>query len=245
MTEREPTLRERLRHLVDDNTAGPGRAFEAVVQLLIVISLVSFSVETLPGLSALALRTLQWIETTTVLLFSCEYLLRLTAAERRLRFVFSFYGLIDLIAIAPFYLRLTADLRAVRIFRMLRLLRALKLLRYSRALQRFRRALALIREDLVLFFAATAFVLFVAAAGIYSFEHEAQPKVFASVFHSLWWAVTTLTTVGYGDAAPITAGGKVFTFFVLMVGLGIVAVPTGLLASALTWTAKDEASDEE
>ena len=106
-------------------------------------------------------------------------------------------------------------------------------------------ALALIREDLVLFFAATAFVLFVAAAGIYSFEHEAQPKVFASVFHSLWWAVTTLTTVGYGDAAPITAGGKVFTFFVLMVGLGIVAVPTGLLASALTWTAKDEASDEE
>ncbi|WP_320822401.1 potassium channel family protein, partial [Reinekea sp.] len=76
--------------------------------------------------------------------------------------------------------------------------------------------------------------------GIYYFEHVAQPELFKSVFHSLWWAITTLTTVGYGDMFPITVGGKIFTFFVLMIGLGIIAIPTGLLASALAEARKGE-----
>ena len=77
-------------------------------------------------------------------------------------------------------------------------------------------------------------LLFLAAVGIYHFENEAQPEVFSSVFHSLWWSVCTLTTVGYGDVYPITTGGKVFTFFVLAIGLGLISVPSGLVASALT-----------
>ena len=77
-------------------------------------------------------------------------------------------------------------------------------------------------------------LLYLSAVGIYYFEHEVQPDRFTSVFHSSWWALTTLTTVGYGDMFPITTGGKVFTFFVLLIGLGIVAVPTGLIASALS-----------
>lgn len=83
-------------------------------------------------------------------------------------------------------------------------------------------------------------MIFLAAAGIYHFEHAAQPEHFASVFHSLWWAVATLTTVGYGDAYPITVGGRIFTFFILMIGLGIVAIPSGLFASALTKAIEDE-----
>ena len=77
-------------------------------------------------------------------------------------------------------------------------------------------------------------LLFFSAVGIYYFESAAQPDSFSSIFQSMWWAVATLTTVGYGDVYPITVGGKLFTFFVLMVGLGIVAVPTGLVASALS-----------
>ena len=84
-----------------------------------------------------------------------------------------------------------------------------------------------------------------AGVGIYYFEHEAQPEGFGSVFGSLWWAVATLRTVGYGDVYPITVGGRIFTFFVLMVGLGIVAVPTGLAASALSQARAEEEGEGE
>ena len=77
-------------------------------------------------------------------------------------------------------------------------------------------------------------MLFIVSAGIYSFENEVQPEIFKSVFHSGWWSIVTLTTVGYGDVYPITLGGKVFTFFVLMIGIGVVAVPAGLVGTALS-----------
>jgi voltage-gated potassium channel len=80
----------------------------------------------------------------------------------------------------------------------------------------------------------TLLLLYLSAVGIYYFEHDAQPDLYSSVFHSLWWAVATLTTVGYGDVYPITVGGRIFTFLVLLVGLGVVSVPAGLVASALS-----------
>jgi len=91
-----------------------------------------------------------------------------------------------------------------------------------------------IKAELLIFFIASLFLLYVSAVGIYYFERNAQPEVFSSIFHSLWWAVATLITVGYGDIYPITIGGKVFTFIMLMIGLGIIAVPTALIAFALT-----------
>ena len=92
----------------------------------------------------------------------------------------------------------------------------------------------LIKEEIILFLVLTLILLFVSSVGIYYFENPVQPEKFSSIFSGLWWSIGTLTTVGYGDIYPITAGGKIFTFFVLMIGLGIVAVPTGLFASALT-----------
>lgn len=145
-------------------------------------------------------------------------------------------------AILPFYLATGVDLRSLRALRILRLFQVLKLARYSAAVQRFHRAFIIVREELALFGLVTAILLFLAATGIYYFEHAAQPTKFASVPHSLWWAVTTLTTVGYGDAYPITTGGRFFTFFVLMLGLGVVSVPAGLVASALS---KAREGDEE
>ena len=177
---------------------------------------------------------LYWIEFATVLLFTGEYLLRLAVAEHRGQFVRSFFGLLDLLAILPFYLGVGVDLRAVRTFRLLRLIRILKLARYSAAVRRLHRAAIIVREELVLFLNVALILIFLSAVGIYYFESGSQPEHFASVFHSLWWAIVTLTTVGYGDVFPITIGGRVFTFFVLFLGLGIVAVPTGLFASALS-----------
>tara|TARA_R110002072_G_scaffold64_9_gene435 strand:+ start:37647 stop:38204 length:558 start_codon:yes stop_codon:yes gene_type:complete len=180
------------------------------------------------------------IELVITILFTIEYFLRVLASEKRLSYVFSFYGIIDILAILPFYLSMGIDLRSVRAFRLFRLIRLFKLTRYSDAMDRFRRALAIAREEIILFIIVAVILIYLSAVGIYYFEHDVQPKKFASIFHSLWWATTSLTTVGYGDAYPITVGGKIFTFFVLMVGLGIIAVPPGLLATALSEARADE-----
>lgn len=224
----------RLKSIVEDNDTPAGRAFDLSIQALIVLSLVTFSIETLPGLSSSTRWWLYRIELATVLVFTVEYILRLFLADRKLKFAFSFFGLIDLLAIAPFYLAMGVDFRSVRIFRFLRLFRAFKMVRYSKAIRRFHRAFIIAREELILFVVVTLMLLYFSAVGIYYFESRAQPDKFASVFHSLWWSVATLTTVGYGDIYPVTVGGKVFTFYVLLIGLGIVSVPAGLVASALS-----------
>ncbi|MEI8704314.1 ion transporter [Pseudoalteromonas sp. B62] len=143
----------------------------------------------------------------------------------------------------PFYLSTGYDLRSIRIFRLLRLVRILKLFKYNQAIKRFHRALVIAKEELILFGFVAAIMLYLSAVGIYYCESDAQPEQFSSVFHSLWWSVTTLTTVGYGDMYPVTVGGKIFTFFILTIGLGIVAVPTGLLASALSEARKQDFED--
>ncbi len=226
----------------DDSTASMG--FAIGIQVLIVLSLVSFSIETLPNLTTQTRQHLRSFEIFTVAVFTLEYLLRIWAADKPLRFIFSFYGLVDLAAILPFYVSTGLDLRAVRAFRLLRLVRILKLVRYSRAAQRFHRAFLISKEELILFGCLTLILLYLSAVGIYYFERDAQPEAFGSIFHSLWWAVATLTTVGYGDAIPITTGGRIFTFFVLTLGIGIVAIPTGLVSSALS-KARREETDED
>lgn len=222
----------RLRQLLEQPDTRSGRAFDLAIQALIVLSLVSFSLETLPDLSPRALRWLRAIEYLTIAVFTVEYLLRLTVARPPWSYVFSFFGLVDLLAILPFYLGTGIDLRSVRTLRFLRLFRLLKLARYSAAVRRFHRAMKLAKEELVLFLVAALILLYLAAVGIYYFEADAQPETFGSVFHCLWWAVVTLTTVGYGDVYPVTLGGRVFTFFVLLIGIGFVSVPAGLVASA-------------
>ena len=229
-----------LKQIVEDSDSKTGRAFDLCIQFLIIVSLISFCAETLPDLSSRTRHILAYLEIITVLIFTAEYLLRIFVAENKLRFIFSFYGLIDLLAVLPFYVATGVDLRSIRIFRLFRLFRLLKLFRYSRAIRRFRRVFALIREELVLFLLACVFLIFIASVGIYYFERDAQPEVFRSIFHCMWWAVSTLTTVGYGDIYPITVGGRVFTFVILMVGLGIIAVPAGLVASALSQTLQEE-----
>ena len=219
---------------MEDNTTKKGRFFDYIIQLLIFLSLISFSVETLPNIAEKASVALRYFEIFSVLIFSIEYLLRLWVSKKPLSYIFSFYGIIDILAILPFYMVTFLDLRFLRAFRILRIFRALKVIRYNKAIERFGAAFKLVKEEFVLFFACALILIFISSAGIFYFEHEAQPETFKSIFHSAWWAIVTLTSVGYGDVYPITLGGRIFTFFVLMVGLGIVTVPAGLVASALS-----------
>ena len=223
-----------LRKIVQESETPAGRAFDLTVLGLIALSLVTFPFETLPNLPEAAGRAFGICEIAITLLFTLEYGLRVATAPRKRDYIFSFYGMVDLIAILPFYLASGIDLRALRAVRMLRVLRILKLAGYSKAMVGFGQALRNAKAQLVIFGFVALIVLYVAAAGIYYFEHQAQPQKFASMFHSFWWAVATLTTVGYGDVYPITAGGKVFTFVVLMWGLGLVAIPAGIIASSFS-----------
>ena len=227
-------MKMRIKKIIESSETPEGRVFAFTIQILIVISLITFSINTLPNLSNSTRSVLLVIEYLTVIVFTIEYLLRISVSDNKFKFVFSFFGIIDLLAILPFYIASGLDLRSMRVFRLLRLFRILKLLRYSKAINRFHRAFFIAKEELILFFFVSIMMLYLSAVGIYYFENEAQPEQFKSVFHSLWWAVATLTTVGYGDIFPITAGGRIFTFFVLMIGLGVVSVPAGLVASALS-----------
>ena len=230
---REPQM-PTLKRIIEQEDTRLGRGFDFFIQFLIVVSLVTFSIETLPGLSQPTQDVLRYAEIVTVIIFTAEYLLRLYVADQKLSFVFSVFGLVDLLAILPFYISTGVDLRSIRAIRLFRLFRILKIVRYSSAIRRFHRALLIAKEEIVLFALVAALLLYLSAVGIYYFENDAQPEVFSSVFHSLWWSVCTLTTVGYGDAYPVTTGGKIFTFVVLATGLGIISVPAGLVASALS-----------
>ncbi|TDU33784.1 voltage-gated potassium channel [Gelidibacter sediminis] len=237
-------MKEKFRGVVDSTDNRIGRVFSLVIQVLIMVSVITFSMETLPNLEPQTRTILHYIEIFCVVIFTIEYFIRIYIAENKLRFIFSFFGIVDFLAILPFYLVVGVDLRSLRALRFLRLFRILKLVRYNRAMNQFSRAIKGAKEQIFLFIFITLILIYFAAVGIYYFENEAQPEHFASIFDSLWWAIITLTTVGYGDVYPITVGGKVFTFFILMIGLGIVAIPTGIISSALT-NSVDRSKSEE
>ncbi|MBD0850525.1 ion transporter [Maribacter arenosus] len=227
-------MKQKIWSIIEDNTTLEGRIFDYFIQVLILLSLIAFSLETLPNNSERTINFLNAFEVVCVIVFTIEYVLRIYVSKHPFKYIFSFYGIIDLLAIFPFYLQAAVDLRGLRAFRVFRIFRALKLVRYNRALQRIHLAVKIIKEEIVLFFIITLILIYLTSCGIYFFENEAQPELFSSIFHSLWWSIVTLTTVGYGDVYPITAGGKIFTFVVLIIGVGIVTVPAGLAASALS-----------
>ena len=226
-------MRKKINSFLESNR-GMGLYFNFFIQFLIVLSIINFSILTLPNLSIKSLEIINGLEVFCVAVFTIEYLLRLYASEFRVKFFFSFFGLIDLIAILPFYLTLGMDLKSLRAIRLFRILRLFKFLRYGNTMDKIKKSFNSIKRELFLFSLATLMLLYFSSIGIYYFENEAQPEIFASIFDAMWWSVATLTTVGYGDVYPITSGGKVFASIIVFIGLGLVAIPTGLIASSLT-----------
>jgi voltage-gated potassium channel len=237
-------MKDTIKNIVEYNDNKLSKSFAFFIQFLIVLSVITFSAETLPNLKPQTKAILNSIEVFCVVVFTAEYLARIYVADNKPKFVFSFFGLIDLFAILPFYLSFGLDLRSLRVLRMFRLFRLLKLVRYNRAMRHFAKAMLLAKEQIILFMGVTLVLIYFAAIGIYYFENEAQPEHFSSIFDSLWWSIVTLTTVGYGDVYPITVGGRIFTFFILLIGLGIVAIPTGIISSSLTKVVEPDSEEE-
>lgn len=179
-------------------------------------------------------------EAVSIYIFSFEYLYRIRLAflDNRMKgvskYVFSTFGLIDLISILPFYLNqlIKLDGRFLRILRLFRLTRIFKLGRDSSSLRLFVKALKGVKNELKFtLFLSTLAILFSASA-IYYLENEAQPDKFSSITESIWWATVSLATVGYGDVYPVTVGGKIFASFISLIGIGIVAIPTGIISAS-------------
>lgn len=181
-------------------------------------------------------------EIFSVFIFTIEYIARLwccTASAQfsqpavgRIKYAITPSVLIDLLAILPFYLPFFGvDLRIVRAFRIFRLLRVLKLTRYSRAFSLFKRAIFGKREELVLTAFVLVILLIISASLMFYAEGDAQPENFSSIPATLWWSVVTLTTVGYGDVYPITVVGKTIAGLISILGIGMVALPAGIISA--------------
>lgn len=209
----------------------------------IVATALAITLQSLPDLPPVVRRLSFALELVLLAVFSVEYALRLWSAPDRWRYALSFWGLVDLCAVLPALLFLFPDTQAIRALRLIRAVRLLKLLRMRRALVRVEYAINQSRDELLLFSFIAVIVLFLAAVGIHHLERDAQPEAFGSIPGALWWALATLTTVGYGDVYPVTTGGRLFTALTLLIGLGIVAIPAGLITSALLTAPEDPDCD--
>jgi voltage-gated potassium channel len=215
--------------------------------VLNVLATIAGTVGTIQAQYGAALRA---FEVLSVVVFTVEYLLRIWACvedtsysgsiEGRIEFAKTLPALIDLIAVLPFYLSLGLDLRFVRVLRLLRVFRLAKAARYFPALRLFGRVFREKREEIVVSLSFLAILLVMTSSLIYYVERGAQPDTFGSIPEALWWSVVTVTTVGYGDAYPVTPFGQVLGGMVALLGTGIGAIPAGLLASGFNEVLEDE-----
>ena len=240
-------LRSRVYGLLHPVRSGShtGQIIELALMVLIALNIVALVLESVPDLNASYNELFVIIEIVSVLIFTVEYLLRVwSSAENpkyaepvsgRLRYMASATAVIDLLAILPFYLAfLPIDLRFIRIIRLFRLFRLLKIARYLKALNLIQVVLREKKEQIYVTIIFIAFLLIIVSTLMFYVENDAQPEVFTSIPASMWWGIETLTTVGYGDMLPMTPFGRLLGGMISVLGIGLFALPAGILSSGLT-----------
>ena len=216
--------------------------FDMFIVVLILLNTAALIVESFADISTRYAREFFLFEAFSVAVFTVEYLMRLWTSTLnpryaspftgRLRYALTPLAMIDLLAIAPFYLPFVGvDLRIVRVLRVLRLFRLFKVARYIQALSTIRHVLHKKREELYLSLTFTFLILLITSSLMYFVENEAQPQAFASIPDTMWWGIATLTTVGYGDVYPVTPLGRFLGGMIAIIGIGLFALPTSILAS--------------
>ncbi|MBC8086374.1 MAG: ion transporter [Phycisphaerae bacterium] len=229
------TLRARLHQIIFEADTAGGRAFDVGLTALIVISVVTVSVESMRGLSPRTQSALVVVEWVLTAIFTLEFVLRLVAVKRPLAYATSFFGVVDVLAILPTWLGLIVPgaqaLLVVRVLRLLRIFRILKLARFLSEAQTLTLALRASSRKIAVFLLSVATIVVI--VGSLMFVVEGPEHGFTSIPVSMYWAIVTLTTVGYGDIAPRTPLGQTLASFVMILGYGIIAVPTGIVTSEL------------
>lgn len=228
--------RGRLHEIIFEADTPGGKAFDVLLIACILLSVATIMLDTVAAVEAHYGEELYLAEWTFTLIFTAEYLMRLFSVQRPLAYARSFFGLVDLLSILPTYLSLflpgTQYLLVIRLLRVLRVFRVLKLVQYLNEAQLLAGALrASSRKIFVFLFTVTTLVIIF---GSLMFLIEGREHGFTSIPHSIYWAIVTLTTVGYGDVAPQTPLGQALASMIMIMGYSIIAVPTGIVSAEIS-----------
>ena len=228
-------VRARLHEVIFEADTKAGRLFDLVLIWSILLSVAAVMLDSVAAVRARHGGPLTAVEWFFTVLFTLEYLLRLWCIGKPLRYATSFFGMVDLLAIVPTYLSLVLPgsryLLVIRILRVLRIFRVLKLVQYLEEAQTMLRALRAGGRKIVVFFATVIALVVVFGSVMYVVEGESHG--FTSIPRSIYWAIVTMTTVGYGDISPRTAVGQTIAAVIMLLGFTIIAVPTGIVAAEL------------
>jgi voltage-gated potassium channel len=229
-------LRQRVYKIIFEADTPQGKLFDMLLLAAIMSSVLVVSLDSVASYRRdhrLELQIAEWVFTV---LFSVEFVLRLISVRRPLRYVFSFFGMVDLLSILPSYLSLlfpgAQSFLAVRVLRLLRVFRVLKLGRYVSESQLLLRAIKNSRHKITVFLSTVLMIVVVVGAAMYLIE--GTENGFTSIPRSMYWAIVTLTTVGYGDITPQTVPGQILSSFLMIMGYGLIAIPTGIVTAELT-----------
>ncbi|WP_291065928.1 MULTISPECIES: ion transporter [unclassified Empedobacter] len=238
----EKKLKQKIFDIVFEADTPYGKFFDISLLLLILLSVGLVMLESIPAINArhhTVLVSLEWILT---FLFTIEYLLRIYCVKNRWRYIFSFYGVIDLLSILPFYLGLVLPtskyLASIRILRLLRIFRIFNLTRFTRGKNVLVLGLKESKDKIIVFLSFVLLIVVVIGSIMYMVEHDHPESGFTSIPISIYWAIVTLTTVGYGDISPVTGLGQFLASVVMIIGYGVIAVPTSIVTMEMNKAAK-------
>ena len=237
-----PAWRGRLYHILFETDTRGGRAFDVLLMVAILASVMVVmldSVESIMLRHGVLLLAAEWVFTV---LFTLEYAGRLASVESKRRYALSFFGIIDLLAIIPTYLSLllpgTRFLVIIRVLRVLRVFRVLKLVRYLGEARTLARAMAASRFRIIVFLITVLTLVVILGSFMYLIESSRPGSSFTSIPASVYWAVVTLTTVGFGDITPQTTAGQFLAVIIMLMGYGMIAVPTGIVSVEMVYAAR-------
>jgi len=228
-------FRRKLYHIIFESETRSGKIFDICLLVVILLSVLVVALESVNSFRAVFASTFFWAEVAFTILFTIEYILRIYSTPRPLKYIFSFFGIVDLLAIVPTYLTLLHSgayaLLIIRVLRLLRIARIFKLTRFITEGEVLTRALRASITKILVFLGAVSTVVVIVGAIMYLVE--GPENGYDNIPVSIYWTIVTLTTVGYGDIVPHTTLGKLLSSFVMIMGYGIIAVPTGIVSVEL------------
>lgn len=229
------TTKNKLYEIIFEADTKAGRLFDLILLVVILVSVILVMFESVPSIASKYLHILKILEWIITAIFTVEYLLRIAIVKKPFSYIFSFYGIIDFLSVIPTYLSLiivgSHSLVVIRMLRLIRIFRILKLTRYTNAGRTIVRAMWASREKISVFIFMVIILVVIIGTIMYLVEGEAHG--FTSIPRSIYWAIVTLTTVGYGDISPATPLGQFLASIVMIMGYAIIAVPTGIVTSEL------------